>query len=61
PSGTFKVPLYPFIPLLSGICCIGMMTFLSKRTFMFAGIWFSIGILIYLLYGYKHSKINQIK
>lgn len=61
PSGTFKVPLYPFIPLLSGICCIGMMTFLSKRTFIFASIWFSIGILIYLLYGYKHSKINQIK
>lgn len=59
PQGSFKVPLYPIIPIISGLACIGMMCFLSKNTYIFAGIWFALGLVIYCLYGYKHSKIEN--
>lgn len=60
-QGSFKVPLYPIIPIISGLACIGMICFLSKNTYIFAGIWFVFGLLIYFFYGYKHSKLNTQK
>lgn len=59
PKGSFKVPLYPVIPIISGLACIGMMCFLSAKTYLFAGIWFAIGLVIYFTYGYRHSKIEN--
>lgn len=59
PEGDFKVPFYPVIPILSGLACIGMMCFLSVKTYIFASIWFLFGLFIYCVYGYKHSKINK--
>lgn len=59
PEGNFRVPLYPVIPIISGLACIGMMCFLHTQTYIFAGIWFAIGLLIYFTYGYRHSKINN--
>ena len=58
PKASFKVPFYPVLPIISGLACIGMMCFLPLNTFIFAGIWFGIGLIIYLAYGYHHSKIN---
>ncbi|MBB1063447.1 APC family permease [Limosilactobacillus fastidiosus] len=57
--GGFKVPFYPFIPILSGFLCLGMMTQLQLETYIGAGIWFTIGIIVYFAYGYHHSKLNQ--
>lgn len=45
PEGDFKVPFYPIIPILSGLACIGMMCFLSVKTYIFAGIWFYLDYL----------------
>lgn len=59
PEGDFKVPFYPIIPILSGLACIGMMCFLSVKTYIFAGIWSLFGLFIYCVYGYKHSKISK--
>lgn len=59
PEGDFKVPFYPVIPILSGLACIGMMCFLSVKTYIFASIWFLFGLFIYCVYGYKHSKISK--
>ena len=59
PEPSFKVPFYPVLPITSGLACIGMMCFLPLNTFIFAGIWFGIGLIIYLVYGYRHSKINS--
>lgn len=55
--GGFKVPLYPVLPILSGLACLGMMTQLQKETYIGAAIWFGIGIIIYFTYGYWHSKL----
>ncbi|WP_240411341.1 APC family permease [Limosilactobacillus vaginalis] len=57
--GGFKVPLYPFIPILSGLLCLAMMTQLQLETYIGAGIWFTLGIIIYFTYGYWHSKLND--
>ena len=57
-QGGFQVPLYPVLPLLSGFACLWMMSQLSKMTFIGAGIWFLIGLIIYFAYGYRHSKMN---
>ncbi|WP_314737234.1 amino acid permease [Limosilactobacillus urinaemulieris] len=57
--GGFKVPLYPVIPILSGLLCLAMMTQLQLETYIGAGIWFSLGIIIYFTYGYWHSKLND--
>lgn len=59
PEGDFKVPFYPVIPILSGLACIGMMCFLSVKTYIFASVWFLFGLFIYCFYGYKHSKISK--
>lgn len=55
--GGFKVPLYPFLPIISGLACLGMMTQLELETYIGAGIWFGIGIILYFTYGYWHSKL----
>ena len=57
--GGFKIPLYPFIPILSGLLCLAMMTQLQLETYIGAGIWFTLGIIIYFTYGYWHSKLND--
>lgn len=58
-QGGFKVPLYPVFPILSGVACLAMMCLLKKETFIGAGIWFAIGLLLYFGYGYRHSKLNR--
>lgn len=56
--GGFKVPLFPVLPIISGIACLAMICMLSKETYIGAGIWFAIGLILYFTYGYRHSKIN---
>jgi APA family basic amino acid/polyamine antiporter len=57
--GGFKVPFYPVLPILSGLACLAMMCLLSKETYIGAGIWFALGLVLYFSYGYRHSKINK--
>ena len=57
--GGFKVPLYPALPIISGLACLGMMCLLSKETYIGAGIWFALGLILYFSYGYRHSKLNK--
>lgn len=57
-QGGFQVPFYPVLPILSGLACLWMMFQLSKITYIGAGVWFLIGLVIYFAYGYRHSKMN---
>ena len=54
----FKVPLYPVIPIVSFVLCIFLMLQLGAVTFVYGGIWFLIGLVLYFAYGRKHSKVN---
>ncbi|MFC6181144.1 amino acid permease [Lactiplantibacillus daowaiensis] len=55
----FRVPFYPYLPIISGLLCIFMMTQLSAETWVASIIWFVLGLIIYFGYGIRHSKMNQ--
>ncbi|EFR95887.1 amino acid permease family protein, partial [Listeria ivanovii FSL F6-596] len=54
----FKTPLYPVVPALSFLLCVYLMLNLSKTTWIAFGIWFVLGIIVYIFYGRKHSAIR---
>ena len=59
PTGGFKVPFYPVLPMVSFILCLFLMSQLSSSTWIFCGIWLIIGVVIYFIYGKRHSTLNQ--
>lgn len=54
---SFKVPLVPWVPLLSVIFCGYLIFNLPKSTWIGFAVWFVIGILVYAFYGYRNSKL----
>ncbi|MBS4201210.1 amino acid permease [Bacillus sp. FJAT-49732] len=59
PSGGFKVPFFPVIPICSFLLCLFLITQLSVYTWIACGIWFVLGLLFYFTYGKKHSVMNK--
>lgn len=59
PNDGFKVPFYPFVPIISFVLCIFLMSQLSTHTFIFCGIWMVVGLVIYFIYGRRHSLLNK--
>ncbi|MFA1736640.1 APC family permease [Lysinibacillus fusiformis] len=59
PSGGFKVPFFPVLPILSFLLCLFLISQLSVLTWVACGIWFIIGLIVYLVYGRKHSVMNK--
>ena len=55
----FKTPWVPFVPILGALICTAQMIALPFDTWMRLVIWMLIGIVIYFLYGIRHSKMNQ--
>ena len=55
----FKVPFYPFLPLLSGALCLLMLFELPLETWLAAIVWFILGLIVYFSYGIKHSRLNE--
>lgn len=53
---SFKVPLFPLIPILGILTCLLMMIFLDIDTWIRLSLWLLVGIGIYLLYGHRHSR-----
>lgn len=46
------------IPVLGLICCLYMMCELGISNWIGFGIWLVVGLVVYFLYGFKHSKLN---
>ncbi|RZK80979.1 MAG: amino acid permease [Pedobacter sp.] len=46
------------IPVLGLISCLYMMCELGISNWIGFGVWLIIGLVVYFLYGYKHSKLN---
>lgn len=55
----FRVPLYPVLPIISGLLCLFMMTQLSMETWLTSLVWFLLGLIIYFGYGIRHSRMNK--
>ncbi|XP_053186976.1 high affinity cationic amino acid transporter 1 [Scomber japonicus] len=52
---SFKVPLLPFIPVISMFVNVYLMMQLDRGTWIRFSIWMAIGFLIYFCYGIHHS------
>jgi APA family basic amino acid/polyamine antiporter len=58
----FKTPLVPFVPIMGALVSLLQMVSLPLATWLRLVIWLVIGMMIYIFYGYKHSKIrNEVK
>jgi APA family basic amino acid/polyamine antiporter len=53
----FKVPLMPLIPILAIVICVAQMLALPIATWLRLLVWMVVGLVIYALYGYRHSKL----
>ena len=55
----FKVPLSPVLPILGIAFAVFLMTDLPLSTWVRFVIWLVVGIVIYLVYGYSHSRLRH--
>ena len=56
----FRVPLVPVFPIIGIALCIYLMTQLSGATWWRFGIWLVVGLVIYAVYGYRHSRLRRV-
>jgi basic amino acid/polyamine antiporter, APA family len=53
----FRVPLSPLVPVLSALACLYLMLNLSVETWIRFAIWLVVGLLVYVGYGRRHSRL----
>ena len=53
----FRLPFMPVVPILGTMACLGLMWQLPQLTWIRFGVWTIIGIVVYLAYGLKHSRL----
>ncbi|MFQ5475507.1 MAG: APC family permease [Nitrosopumilus sp.] len=53
----FKVPLYPVIPIIGAISCVGLMFFLNQSAILVSIVWAAIGLTIFFAL-YRKPKTN---
>jgi APA family basic amino acid/polyamine antiporter len=54
---SFRVPLVPWLPLLSVACCLALMLSLPLETWLRFFSWLAIGMAIYFAFSRKRSKL----
>ena len=55
----FLCPGMPWLPIIGAICCVALMASLPLQSWIrFLG-WMVLGIVIWVFYGSKHSKLND--
>ncbi|WP_283595453.1 amino acid permease [Limosilactobacillus sp. DJ3M12] len=59
PEAQFKIPLYPVLPAISAIFSAVIFWGLNTDAKILMVGWFVIGLLIYFIYGIRHSIINK--
>lgn len=55
----FKVPFFPYVPVLGIASSVGVMATLPGDTWLRLIIWMAIGVLIYFAYSKRKSKLNS--
>ncbi|WP_349269573.1 amino acid permease [Mycolicibacterium parafortuitum] len=55
----FRTPWVPVLPILSIIACVWLMLNLTGLTWIRFGLWMLIGVVVYFLYGRRHSLVGK--
>jgi APA family basic amino acid/polyamine antiporter len=55
----FRVPGLPWTPLISIVACLYLMLQLPTKTWVWFGAWLVLGLVLYFLYGYRHSRLRN--
>jgi APA family basic amino acid/polyamine antiporter len=55
----FKVPAIWFVAPMGALSAFALMLYLPLMTWMRLLVWFLIGLVIYLAYGHRHSKLHH--
>ncbi len=56
---SFKVPLYPLVPILSVLGCLIIISRLQNITILVCGLWVILFYIYYACYGYRHSELGK--
>src|SRR5581483_9650013 len=54
----FRTPLVPWLPWLSILLCVGLMTGLTLITWLRFVIWLALGLVVYLGYSRRRSEFH---
>ncbi|MFE3454871.1 amino acid permease C-terminal domain-containing protein [Nonomuraea sp. NPDC059194] len=54
----FRTPPVPLVPTLSVLSCPYLMVNLPIETWLRFLIWTAVGVLLYFVYGYRHSRVS---
>jgi basic amino acid/polyamine antiporter, APA family len=55
----FRVPFVPVFPIIGTLLCIYLMRYLDRDTWIRFVVWLVIGLVIYVLYGRRHSRLRR--
>ena len=55
----FRVPFVPVFPIIGTGLCIFLMSYLDTATWLRFGAWMALGVLVYAVYGYRHSRLRR--
>jgi basic amino acid/polyamine antiporter, APA family len=55
----FRVPGVPVVPLIGAALCVYLMTKLPAETWARFGVWLGIGAILYVVYGYRNSRLRR--
>jgi APA family basic amino acid/polyamine antiporter len=54
---SYRVPLFPVVPVLGVLFCVYLAVTLGAGTWTAFGIWMAVGAVLYLAYGRRHSTV----
>jgi APA family basic amino acid/polyamine antiporter len=55
----FRVPFVWGVSLIGAAACIYVMVGLPTHAWERFGIWLAIGLILYFVYGYRHSRLKS--
>jgi basic amino acid/polyamine antiporter, APA family len=57
----FRVPFVPLVPILGILSCLLLMFSLPSENWLRLIVWLVIGLVIYFVYGRKHSTLARLR